>query len=212
MPLLTIDGNIGAGKTTLLKLLHAKHGWPVDLEPVHRWLPYLHSFYEERKSAFEFQVRVWLDRCWIQPKSVHSKLMLMERSPFFQNAVFVNANVANGLLSQTEHTILKDMYSKAMDMWQPIVYIYLRSNAAACSARIAHRGRACESAISPEYIQLLHSYHEEAYIEAVRMGMRVFVVDIEGKTPDAIADELNAIMCTWFPNGTGYTGWYAQPK
>lgn len=201
MPLLTIDGNIGSGKTTLLKLLHTKHGWPVDLEPVHRWIPYLHNLYEHQKSAFEFQVRVWLDRCWIQPKSASSKIMLMERSPYFQNMVFVNANVANGALTHTEHTILADMYAKAMDMWQPLFYVYLRSNPSACARRIQHRGRACESAITEDYLQQLHKFHEAAYIEAMRVGMRVLVIDIEGKKPDDVADELNSILKMWFPHG-----------
>jgi len=205
MPLLTIDGNIGCGKTTLLKLLHTKHGWPVDLEPVHKWVPYLHNLYESRKSAFEFQVRVWLDRCWIQPKSASTKVMLMERSPYFQNMVFVNANTANGSLTTTEQTILTDMYAKAMDMWQPILYIYLRSNPDACARRILTRGRPCEAAITPEYLKSLHSYHEAAYVEGIRTGMRVFVIDIEGRTPDDIAQELDVILKSWFPNGMTVT-------
>ena len=208
MPLITVDGNIGAGKTTLLKLLHTKHGWPVDLEPVHRWLPYLHNLYEQKKSVFEFQIRVWLDRCWIQPKSSSSKVMIMERSPFFQNMVFVNANVSNGALTQTEHIVLNDLYARAMDMWQPLLYVYLRSNPTACSQRISTRGRACEASITPEYLNLLHTLHEAAYVEAVRMGMRIFVIDIEGKTPDEIAEELNAILRTWFPGGMA-GGWSA---
>ena len=201
MPFITLDGNIGAGKTTLLKLLHTKHGWPVDLEPVHKWLPYLHNLYEQRKSAFEFQVRVWLDRCWIQPKSASSKVMLMERSPYFQKMVFVNANTANGSLTNTEQDILSDMYANAMDMWQPLTYVYLRSDPVACARRILHRGRPCESSISQEYLSLLHSYHEAAYVDAIRTGMRVLVIDVEGRTSSDIADELNAILTAWFPNG-----------
>ena len=207
MPFITVDGNIGAGKTTLLKLLHTKHGWPVDLEPVHKWLPYLHNLYEQRKSAFEFQVRVWLDRCWIQPKAASSKIMLMERSPYFQNMVFVNANTVNGALSATEQAILADMYGKALEMWQPLIYIYLRSNPTACERRIRHRGRPCEASITATYLNSLHAYHEAAYADAIRLGMSVFVVDVEGRTSDEIADELNMILHTWYPNGVVNSAW-----
>ena len=68
MPILTIDGNIGCGKSTLLEYLHINYLLPIDLEPVNKWQPYLNDMYYHNKGACEFQVRVWLDRCWIQPK------------------------------------------------------------------------------------------------------------------------------------------------
>lgn len=131
--------------------------------------------------------------------------MLMERSPYFQNMVFVKANTANGALSETENGILVDMYAKAMAMWQPIVYIYLRSNPKACLKRIQTRSRECESKIKMDYLESLHSYHEAAYVEAIRTGMRVFVIDVEGHTADSIAFEINKILKAWFPNGMNVT-------
>jgi len=209
MPLITIDGNIGAGKTTVLKFLHTKHGWPVDLEPVHRWMPYLQSMYQPGSkpnqlshTAFEFQVRVWLDRCWIQPKSASSKIMLMERSPFFQQMVFVNANVANGSIRPSEHHTLIEMYTKAMEMWSPLLYIYLRSNPERCKERIAKRARPSEQFINAGYLHTLHNLHESAYLEAARRGMRIIVIDVEGKTPEMVTDEVHGIL----------TSWYIQPK
>lgn len=198
MSIITIDGNISAGKTTVLRILHSKYRWAVDLEPVQKWAPYLRDLYEHHTRAFEFQVRIWLDRCWIQPKSNSSTIMLMERSPFFQNAVFVKANSMNGNLTVNQSDTLIDMYQKAMAMWSPLVHIYLRSNPANCAQRIVQRARAGEQAIEPEYLENLHVLHEAAYIDAVRSGKKVIVVDVEYKTPDAIAAEIHSILEKWF--------------
>jgi len=198
MSIITIDGNIGAGKTTVLRILHSKYRWAVDLEPVHKWAPYLRDLYEHKSRAFEFQVRIWLDRCWIQPKSNSSTVMLMERSHHFQNAVFVKANNMNGNLTANQSETLTDMYSKAMAMWSPLVYIYLRSNPSNCALRIVQRARPGEHAIEPDYLENLHALHEDAYVSAIRCGKKVLVIDVESKSPDMIAAEIHAVLEKWF--------------
>lgn len=205
MPICTIDGNVSAGKTTVLKLLHSRYGWPVDIEPVHKWAPYLQRFYSNQgaessqahSNAFEFQVRVWLDRCWIQPKANTSAIMLMERSPYFQWKVFVAAIQLCGSVSASEATILNEMYERAMTMWQPMLYIYLRSAPTHCYDRACLRSRQCEKGLTAEYLTMLHNLHEGAYVDAVRSGMRVLVIDVHDKTPDMIADEVHQILINW---------------
>jgi len=122
----------------------------------------------------------------------------MERSPFFQQMVFVNANVANGSIKPSEHLTLIEMYTKAMEMWMPLLYIYLRSNPDKCKDRIARRARPSEQFINANYLHTLHNLHETAYLEAARQGMRIVVIDVEDKTPEMVTDEVHSILHSWY--------------
>ena len=152
MAIITVDGNIGSGKSTVLEYLHTRYGISVDLEPVRKWQPYLNELYRSGKSAFEFQVRVWLDRCWIQQRPNQSNL-IMERSPYFQYSVFVPTNHKQNRISDSEYHTLVEMYQMSMNMWSPGFYIYLRSNPAKCMERISKRNRESEDRIKKQYIQ-----------------------------------------------------------
>lgn len=192
MPILTIDGNIGCGKSTLLEYLHINYLLPIDLEPVTKWQPYLNDMYYHNKGACEFQVRVWLDRCWIQPKQ--DTMIIMERSPFFQKKVFIPINYENERLSQREVDMLNEMYDKSNHIWNPYGYIYLRSNPEKCIERIKNRGRKSEEAIDAEYIYRLHSLHEQNYFWAVTNGYPMICIDIENKKISDIAKEVIQVL------------------
>lgn len=191
----TIDANIGAGKTTVMEYLHKHYRIPIDPEPVQRWMPYLEDMYRNDKGAFDFQVRVWLDRCWVQQRPNMSPIV-MERSPYFQRNVFVPVNVDNKRLSEKELNMINDMYSLSMSMWSPQGFIYLRSDPAKCKERINRRSRNSEDTISLEYLENLHKYHESAYMNGVSQGIPIIVVDVEGKTVPEVANEvLRALYC-----------------
>lgn len=185
----TIDGNIGAGKTTVLEYLHTHYKLPIDLEPVKKWQPYLDDIYSNDKGTFEFQVRVWLDRCWIQPKS-NTLPMLMERSPYFQRNVFIPANVENGKLNEREYTTLHEMYEKSNNIWIPNGYIYLRSDPLKCAERIKIRNRKSEDHIPSDYLIKLHQLHEDTYDYAIKNGFPIIAINMEGKTVPEIAEEI----------------------
>jgi len=187
--IITVDGNIGSGKSSVLECLHAKYGLPIDLEPVQKWQPFLQNMYYNNRGAFEFQVRIWLDRCWIQDKNLRSTLM-MERSPFFQSVVFVPANLENGRITYQQNAMLQEMYALTMRSWSPSVYIYLRSNPDNCMRRISARARTSEEAINPEYVKRLHELHEYAYMMALYNRCLVVCIDVENKTIEQIAAEV----------------------
>lgn len=195
----TIDANIGAGKTTLLDYLHRYHHVAIDLEPVERWTPFLDDMYKHNKGAFEFQVRVWLDRCWVQQRPNMAPIV-MERSPYFQANVFVPTNLDEGRISIREYHALQEMYQKTLNMWAPHAYIYLRSDPEQCLARIQNRGRESETSIPMEYLQKLHEYHERAYRMAVAQRIPVICIHVEGKTIPQIAQEvIDALMALGYP-------------
>ena len=188
MPIFCLDGNIGSGKSTVLQYLHEQFGFPIDPEPVQRWLPFLEDIYKRGRGAFNFQTRVWLDRCWIQEKpSAH---IVMERSGYFQANVFVPINAENGLLTPSEHQMLREMYEHSFRMWSPCGMIYLRSSPDNCLARIHKRGRPEEMGITAEYLQRIHAFHETGYMHGVAMGLPIVCIEAEGKTPPEIAGEV----------------------
>ena len=88
MPIITIDGNIGSGKSSILNYLHKTLKNPVDLEPVDSWQVYLNNIYNNKSNLFNFQVRIWLDRCWIQ-HNTENKNIFVERSPYFIKNCFI---------------------------------------------------------------------------------------------------------------------------
>lgn len=195
----TLDANIGAGKSTLLAYLHNHYRFPIDLEPVTKWQPYLEDLYKKRMGAFEFQVRVWLDRCWIQQRPNMAPI-IMERSPFFQSNVFLPTNLDAGSMSLQQYQMLQEMYHKSMMLWSPHAYIYLRSDPEKCHERIHKRARPSEECISMDYLRKLHDYHERAYMLAASQGIPIICIHVEHKSVKQIADEIvQALMVLGYP-------------
>lgn len=189
MTIITIDGNIGAGKTSVLTYLHKVHKFSIDLEPVESWHKYLEKIYNEQSDVFNFQVRVWLDRCWIQEKT-ESNIILMERSPHFIMNTFIYPAFVKGLINENEYSTLVELYKKTDTLWKRHRHIYLRSDPKSCFARIKKRGRQCEENIAESYINDLHDYHEMCFITAQEIGMDVIAIDIDNKTINEISKEI----------------------
>lgn len=101
MPIITLDGNIGCYKTSILNYFHKNYKTPVDLEPVDNWSEYLNNMYNTENSTYNFQIKVWLDRCWIQEKS--NTIILMERSPYFIKNVFVEKAFEDKTINEEEY-------------------------------------------------------------------------------------------------------------
>lgn len=189
MPIITIDGNIGCGKTSVLNYLHKYNKIAIDLEPVESWNNYLSKLYDEKIDVFKFQVRIWLDRCWVQEKSDKTTI-LMERSPFFIKNTFVDVAFNQGMLTDSEYTTIKDLYQKTDSLWCCNTYIYLRSAPDNCYRRIKKRNRFSEKNITLEYIKALHERHEETYLNAVESKINIIVIDVEDKSVSDIANEI----------------------
>lgn len=195
----TLDANIGAGKSTVLTYLHNHYRLPIDLEPVVKWQPYLEDLYRNKRGAFEFQVRVWLDRCWIQQRPNMAPI-IMERSPYFQSNVFLPANLDAGSFTQQQYHMLQEMYNKSMMLWSPHAYIYLRSDPVKCYERVQKRARPSEEIISLDYLKKLHDYHERSYMLAASQGIPIICIHVENKTVKEIADEvMQALMVLGYP-------------
>ena len=188
MPIITIDGNIGSYKTSILNYFHKNYKLAIDLEPVDNWTEYLANLYNTPNSSYDFQIKVWVDRCWIQEKTNMS--VLMERSPYFIKNVFVRKAYEDKTINDTEYEDIIRLHKTTDDLWKPNGYIYLRSEPDKCLHRINKRGRFAEKNIKMEYIQKIHELHEKNYNLAIENNMNIIVIDVENKGISEICNEI----------------------
>ena len=188
MPIITIDGNIGCYKTSILNYFHKNYKWAIDLEPVDNWTDYLENLYNTPNSSYDFQIKVWIDRCWIQEKTTTA--VLMERSPNFIKNVFVRKAYEDNTISEKEYENIISLHKTTDELWKPNGYIYLRSDPDKCLQRINKRGRLAEKNITLEYIQNIHDLHEKNYKEAQSSNMNIIAIDVENKSISDICSEI----------------------
>ena len=188
MPIITLDGNIGCYKTSILNYFHKNYKTPVDLEPVDNWSEYLKNMYNTENSTYNFQIRVWLDRCWIQEKS--NTIILMERSPYFIKNVFVEKAYEDESISEEEYKNILTLHKTTDKLWEVAGYVYLRSNPEICFNRIKKRGREAEKNIKIEYIKRIHELHEKNYEEALKNNKNIICIDVENKSVADICSEI----------------------
>jgi len=188
MPIITIDGNIGCYKTSILNYFHKNYKLAIDLEPVDNWADYLENLYNTPNSSYDFQIKVWIDRCWIQEKT--TTLVLMERSPNFIKNVFVRKAYEDKTINEKEYDNIISLHKTTDELWKPNGYIYLRSEPDKCLQRINKRGRLAEKNMKLEYIQQLHELHEKNYKEAQSNNMNIIAIDVENKSISDICTEI----------------------
>lgn len=189
MPIITIDGNIGSFKTSILNYFHKTFKIAIDLEPVESWHEFLNNMYtNQTDSTYNFQIKVWMDRCWIQEKS--NVLVMMERSPYFIKNVFVEKAREDETINDEQYLILQSLYLKTDQLWKPNAYIYLRSDPEMCMQRITKRARHSEANIQLEYVRRIHELHEKNLEEAQKKNMNILVIDIENKSIPDICNEI----------------------
>lgn len=188
MPIITIDGNIGCCKTSILNYFHKNYKTAIDIEPIECWTEYLKSMYDSDNSTYNFQIKVWIDRCWIQEKS--NVIVLMERSPYFIKNVFVEKAFEDKTINEDEYNNIHKLHKTTDELWQPEAYIYLRSDPELCYNRIKKRGRESEKNIKLEYIKRIHELHEEKYKDAIENNKNIIVIDAENKSIPDICSEI----------------------
>nr|QPI16817.1 MAG: thymidylate kinase [Virus NIOZ-UU159] len=188
MPIITIDGNIGCCKTSILNYFHKNYKTAIDIEPIESWTEYLKSMYDSDNSTYNFQIKVWIDRCWIQEKS--NIIVLMERSPYFIKNVFVEKAFEDKTINENEYNNIHKLHKTTDELWQPNAYIYLRSDPEMCYNRIKKRGRESEKNIKLEYIKRIHQLHEEKYINAIKNNKNIIVIEAENKSITDICSEI----------------------
>ena len=188
MPIITLDGNIGCYKTSILNYFHKNYKMAIDVEPVENWNEYLKNIYNTNNSTYNFQIKVWMDRCWIQEKS--NSIILMERSPYFIKNVFIEKAYEDNTINEEEYKNMLALHKRTDKLWKPEGYIYLRSNPEQCFNRIKKRAREAEKNIKLEYIKRIHELHEDKYNEAIKNNKNIICIDVESKSIADICSEI----------------------
>eukprot|EP00873_Tetraselmis_striata_P040720 jgi/Tetstr1/460984/TSEL_006136.t1 len=184
---LCVEGNIGVGKTTFLQKLI---GQSVELqqvvevvpEPVEQWqnvgdgnINLLEMFYnDQRRYAYTFQHYVFVTRVMqekhsrehmaAQGEANKKSLRLLERSVFSDRMVFVRAVHEAKCMSDVELSIYDSWFSPMVSVMPTLVpdgFIYLKADPRTCLMRMGARARDEEGRVSLDYLENLHSKHED---------------------------------------------------
>ena len=171
--MINLEGNIGAGKSTLGKRLAETGDFAFLQEPVDVWQKnypenLLDLFYSDTKRwAFLFQLAAFTTRAktWddILKMTDHSRVVL-ERSIYSDYHVFAQNCMDNGLITESEWVVYRDLWEWLSERWceSPWITLYLRTPAKVCRERIVKRDRIEEKdAISLEYLQQLEKLHDK---------------------------------------------------
>ena len=176
--LISIEGNIGSGKSTILN--HLKETYPhwtfVD-EPVDTWMALknekgeslLEIFYKDkRRWSYTFQNVAVLHRfkklhqALNHPDGEKPRVIVMERSIFTDKMVFTRMLKADGCIDELEWQIYQEWFQHVNHLLPDMdAYIYVNTKPARCMERIIKRHREGESIIPVEYLERLHTYHDD---------------------------------------------------
>jgi thymidylate kinase len=175
----TLEGLIGVGKSSQMALLRESlTGEDVVFleEPVDKWMSagLLQGFYSRRLSAsvFQFSVLVSLFGPLFSAVLRRPKLIVSERSPFSNSAVFARANLDGEELAAYHYTL-----RELMGALPPVevTSIYLVTNVDTAMERVQRRNRDTESGIKQENMYLLHDLHSRLEYSLPKGGSLVRV-------------------------------------
>lgn len=197
VPLLTVEGLIGAGKSSQIQLLRERlaeeEGIVFLEEPVDKWMAadLLQGFYRGELSAATFQLSVLMSLAGPLFSAACSKpkLIVSERSPFSNFAVFAKANLAGAELNAYAYTF-KELLAAMPPM--KVTSVYLETTVETALDRTRARERDSESEIKEEYMQLLHDLHDRME-HALPDGSEFVRVDANGEAGET-ADRLYEIV------------------
>lgn len=161
--LVLVAGNIGAGKTSLTERLAARLNWMSGFESVTD-NPYLPDFYADMK-AWSFHLQVFfLGHRAAQHKALADgpQSAIIDRSIYEDAFIFARALHELGNLDERDYLAYRQLYELVVaSLPTPALLIYLRASVDTLVDRIARRGRAMESTITPDYLRLLDRYYDE---------------------------------------------------
>lgn len=161
--LILVAGNIGSGKTSLTERIGARLGWHTAYESVSD-NPYLPDFYNDMRSwSFHLQIYFLGHRAqqhldmWNDPRSA-----IIDRSIYEDAAIFARALHHLGNLNERDYRTYRKVFDLIIrTLPTPSLLIHLKAPVNLLLERIRQRGRAIESNISAEYLQLLESFYDD---------------------------------------------------
>ena len=169
-PFVAISGLIGAGKTTLATALGKELGLPIFYEPVIDNV-YLTDFYADMaKYSFPLQVFLLNKRFAQQQQIIWSGNGGIQDRSIYEDAVFARMLKNSGLMTERDYDTYLSLFNHMSNfMRKPNVIIHLEVSPEESLERIKSRSRGCETGISLEYLQGLHTAYEEFIADISRV-------------------------------------------
>lgn len=158
-----VAGNIGAGKTSLTERIGARLGWKTAFESVAD-NPYLPDFYRDMHTwSFHLQVFFLGHRAeqyleyYRLPQSA-----ILDRSIYEDAFIFARALYHMNNFNERDYLSYRRVFDLVVsNLPPPDLLIYLKAPVEVLMDRIHSRGRAIESGISAQYLELLESFYED---------------------------------------------------
>ncbi len=162
-----VAGNIGVGKSTLVDMLANRLGWSPFYEPVGE-NPYLADFYADM-PAWSFHSQIFfLTRRLLAHRQLldHATSAIQDRSVYEDAEIFAYNLHLQGHMEERDYQTYRELYLVLTQFLPPPdLVVYLRASVETLQERIAHRGRAYERQIQPEYLRRLNDLYN-AWIES----------------------------------------------
>lgn len=161
--IILVAGNIGSGKTSLTERLANRLNWCSAFESVAD-NPYLPDFYADMRTwSFHLQVfflghraQQYLDL------AAASQSAILDRSIYEDAYIFARALHHLGNLNERDYFAYRRVFDLVVaNLPAPDLLIYLRAPVPVLVQRIRRRGRAIESGIEADYLDLLDSFYQE---------------------------------------------------
>lgn len=187
-----VAGNIGVGKTHVSRTLGERLDWPVYYEPVID-NPYLDDFYADMSRwSFHLQMYFLAERYKAQKRlSADRRSFIQDRTIYEDAEVFARTLFQQGDMTRVDYDTYRSLFWEMVDsLAPPALILYLRASVPTLLERIASRGRACELAIAPAYLERLDDAYA-AWMSEARDRFDVLEVDTE--TPDFLTSGLDRI-------------------
>jgi len=171
-----LEGNMGAGKSTILKLIR-EHlpELEVVFEPVNEWHSDNHgesllsNFYQDQtRWSYTMEKHALITRVYeyLKEQEKNSSRKVMERSVYSGYYCFAKNGYLQGVMSDIEWRAYNTWFEFLIkkNCKKPLGFIYLQSTPEICLERMNKRQRAGEDLVPIEYLQQLHTMHEDFLI------------------------------------------------
>lgn len=161
--LVLVAGNIGSGKTSLTERLGERLEWHTAFESVSD-NPYLPDFYANM-HAWSFHLQIYFlghrARQHIE-MAQDTRSAIIDRSIYEDAYIFARALHHLGNLNERDFLSYRQLFDLVVkNLPPPSLLIMLKAPVSTLVERIRRRGRAIESTISCEYLELLDSFYND---------------------------------------------------
>ncbi len=185
-----LEGNTGVGKSTFLRLMHqyvpevaviqeSVDSWGVQMQGN----SLLGNFYQNpHRWAYTMETFTMMTRVreHVHHQQYAKQHSLMERSVYSGHYCFAKNGHAQGFFSDTEW----EVYLRWVEFMlletclPPKGFVYLQASPEQCFSRLRERARPGEEAVTLEYMQQLHDWHEKFLISKQGIHSRIAQVPV----------------------------------